>query len=108
MQTEEQEMQEKQEGLIFKERKIKSPLNKSVEFATEVHMLIKIVGFGDSQNVTIVTNLAMLRRIAKSRALNKLIFLRSKKVKGTCSMLVTRHRIKPRMYGFSIADVAIT
>ena len=41
-------MQEEEEGLIFKERKMKSPLNKSVEFATEAVMLTKIFGFGDS------------------------------------------------------------
>ena len=96
------------EGLIFKERKMKSPLNKSEEFATAAIMLIKIVGFEESQNVTIATNLGITRRIAKSRTLNKPIFPRSKIMKGTCSMLVTRHRIRTRMYGFSIMDVAIT
>ena len=64
MQPEEQEMQEEEEGLIFKERKMKSLLNKSVEIATEAIMLIKIVGFEESQNVTIATNLGMSRRIA--------------------------------------------
>ena len=64
MQPEDHEMREEEEGLIFKEMKMKSPLNRSVEFATEAIMLIKIVGFEESQNVTIATNLDMSRRIA--------------------------------------------
>ncbi|XP_028096115.1 uncharacterized protein LOC114296030 [Camellia sinensis] len=79
MQMEEQEIQKEEKGLIFKERKMKSPLNKSVEFAIEAIMLIKTVGFRKSQNVTIATNLGMSRRIGKSRALNKLISREARK-----------------------------